>query len=279
MGQAIKEFKWKRSDLVISTKLNWGMANGEILVNNHGLSRKHILEGTRASLERLQLEYVDIIYAHRPDRLTPMEETVRAFNFVIDKGWALYWGTSEWSADEISEACGIAKALGLISPVVEQPLYNMLDRKKVEGEFQRLYSRCGIGLTTFSPLKMGLLSGKYNDAKTQPPPGSRFSESQDKFANKAREDWKNDEWAGTIQKIIQLEALADKFGFKLSQLALAWCLKNNNVSAVITGASKPEQIVDNVQSLKLLPKLTPEIMAEIDELLLNKPEQDPARQD
>ncbi|KAE8154351.1 NADP-dependent oxidoreductase domain-containing protein [Aspergillus avenaceus] len=279
MGQAIEKFKWKRSDLVITTKLNWGLANGEILINNHGLSRKHIIEGTRASLQRLKLEYVDIIYAHRPDRLTPMEETVRAFNFVIDQGWAFYWGTSEWSADEITEAHGIAKALGLVGPIVEQPLYNMLDRKKVEGEFQRLSSRCGIGLTTFSPLKMGLLSGKYNDATTQPPPGSRFAESQDRFANQVRSDWTNTEWAGTIQKIVKLKELADQLGFKLSQLALAWCLKNENVSSVITGASRPDQIVDNVQSLKLLPKLTPDIMAQIDDLLLNRPAEDPARQD
>ncbi|KAE8332541.1 NADP-dependent oxidoreductase domain-containing protein [Aspergillus sergii] len=279
MGDAIQKGGWQRSDLVISTKLNWGMANGEILINNHGLSRKHIIEGTRASLRRLKLDYVDIIYAHRPDRLTPMEETVRAFNFVIDQGWAFYWGTSEWSADEITEACGIAKSLGLVGPIVEQPLYNMLDRKKVEGEFQRLYTRCGIGLTTFSPLKMGLLSGKYNDATTQPPPGSRFAESQDKFANQVRNDWENKEWAGTIEKIVKLKDLADKLGFKLSQLALAWCLKNENVSAVITGASRPEQIVDNVESLKLLPKLTPKILAEIDELLLNRPAEDPARQD
>ena len=223
MGQAITKFGWKRSDLVITTKvgklqlqssnmitelmsqLNWGLANGEILINNHGLSRKHIIEGTRSSLERLQLEYVDIIYAHRPDRLTPMEETVRAFNHVIEKGWAFYWGTSQWSADEITEACGIAKALGLIAPIVEQPLYNMLDRTKVEGEFQRVYSRCGIGLTTFSPLKMGLLSGKYNDATTQPPPGSRFAESNDRFVDSVRKDWEDEQWAGTIKKIVNLK--------------------------------------------------------------------------
>lgn len=259
-------------------QLNWGLANGEILINNHGLSRKHIVEGTRASLERLQLEYVDIIYAHRPDRLTPMEETVRAFNHVIEKGWAFYWGTSEWSADEISEACGIARALGLIAPVVEQPQYNMLTRQKVEGQFQRLYARCGIGLTVFSPLKMGLLSGKYNEATTQPPPGSRFAESNDKYANYVRSEWEN-EWAGTIRTVQGLQGLADKMGVKLSQLALAWCLKNENVSSVITGASRPEQIVDNVESLKLLPRLTPEVMAEIDEYLRNAPEQDPARQD
>ncbi|KAF4761269.1 hypothetical protein N7455_001846 [Penicillium solitum] len=279
MGQAIKKFGWKRSDLVITTKLNWGLANGEILVNNHGLSRKHIVEGAQASLERLQLEYVDIIYAHRPDRLTPMEETVRAFNHVIEKGWAFYWGTSEWSADEITEACGIAKSLGLIAPIVEQPLYNMLDRERVEGQFQRIYSRCGIGLTTFSPLKMGLLSGKYNDAIAAPPTGSRFAESNDKFASSVRNDWENEEWARNIRKITGLKELADRLGVKLSQLALAWCLKNENVASVITGASRPEQIVDNVQSLKLLPMLTREIMTEIDEYLLNKPAQDPARQD
>ncbi|KAF9883381.1 hypothetical protein FE257_003548 [Aspergillus nanangensis] len=279
MGQTIKELGWKRSDLVISTKLNWGLHNGEILINNHGLSRKHIVEGTRASLQRLQLEYVDIIYAHRPDRLTPMEETVRAFNFVINQGWAFYWGTSEWSADEIVEACGIAKELGLIAPIVEQPLYNMLDRERVEGQFQRIYSRFGIGLTTFSPLKMGLLSGKYNDATAEPPAGSRFAECNDKFASGVRKDWENEQWAGTIRKIVGLKELADSLGVKLSQLALAWCLKNENVSSVITGASRPEQVVDNVQSLKLLPKLTPEVMAQIDEYLQNKPALDPARQD
>ncbi|EJT76765.1 hypothetical protein GGTG_06680 [Gaeumannomyces tritici R3-111a-1] len=136
MGQAIKKFGWKRNDIVISTKLNWGGANGEVLINNHGLSRKHIIEGLRASLQRLDLEYVDIVYAHRPDRLTPMEETVRAFNHVIEiKGWALYWGTSEWSADEIAEACGIAHHLGLVPPVVEQPEYSVLARDKVERQF------------------------------------------------------------------------------------------------------------------------------------------------
>lgn len=157
-------------------------------------------------MERLQLEYVDIIYAHRPDRLTPMEETVRAFNFVIEKGWAFYWGTSEWSADEISEACGIAKSLGLIAPIVEQPEYNILQRKKVEGDFQRLYSRCGIGLTTFSPLGMGLLSGKYNEALTAPPPGSRFDRSQDKFANFMRKEYGNEDWTRKIEKIRKLKA-------------------------------------------------------------------------
>ena len=184
--------------------MNYGAVNGEILINNHGLSRKHIIEGLTASLKRLQLDYVDIVYAHRPDRLTPMEETVRAFNYVIEKGMAFYWGTSQWSADEISEAHGIAKSLGLIAPVVEQPLYNMLDRTKVEGEFQRLYSRCGIGLTTFSPLKQGLLTGKYNDAAA-PPPGSRIAESQDGYISMLRKNYGNEDWTKNVQNVAKLK--------------------------------------------------------------------------
>lgn len=206
MGQAIKKFGWRRNDIVISTKLNWGGANGEVLINNHGLSRKHIIEGLQASLKRLDLEYVDVVYAHRPDRLTPMEETVRAFNHVIEiKGWAMYWGTSEWSADEIAEACGIAKQLGLIGPVVEQPMYNMLVRKKVEGEFQRLYQRFGIGLTTFSPINFGLLSGKYDDSPDAPPAGSRFAKGHDKFVNSVRDSFANEKWQSTIAKARQLK--------------------------------------------------------------------------
>ncbi|KAL3467920.1 NADP-dependent oxidoreductase domain-containing protein [Aspergillus heterothallicus] len=277
MGNVIKNSGWKRNDLVISTKVNFGLAFGEIKVNNYGLSRKHVIEGTKACLERLQLEYVDIIYAHRPDRLTPMEEVVRAFNFVIEKGWAFYWGTSMWSADEIAEACGIAKSLGLIAPIVEQPLYNMLDRQKVEGEFQRLYDRVGLGLTVFSPLKGGRLSGKYNDAAEKPPAGSRFAESKDKYSIGIRDQWQSEESLKVHEQVKAVKTLADKLGVKQSHLALAWAIKNENVSSIITGASRPEQIVDNVESLKVLPLLTPEVMAEIDEVLGNKPTQDPAR--
>lgn len=206
MGRAIKKFDWKRNDLVVTTKLNWGGHNGEVLVNNHGLSRKHIIEGLRASLDRLDLEYVDVVYAHRPDRLTPMEETVRAFNHVIEvKGWAMYWGTSEWAADEIAEACGIAKELGLIGPIVEQPMYNMLTRKKVEGEFQRLYKRFGLGLTTFSPINFGLLSGKYDDSPDQPPAGSRFAKGDDKFVSSVRDSFANEQWQKTIASAKQLK--------------------------------------------------------------------------
>jgi aryl-alcohol dehydrogenase-like predicted oxidoreductase len=276
---------------------NSGGANGEVLVNNHGLSRKHIIEGLRASLKRLDLEYVDIIYAHRPDRLTPMEETVRAFNHVIEqKGWAMYWGTSEWSSDEIAEACGVAKQLGLIAPVVEQPQYNLLARQKVEGEFQRLYSRFGIGLTTFSPLKFGLLSGKYNDSPDAPPAGSRFAEGKDKFVDSMRNSYGNEDWKEMVDKATKLavclrvvkmrnkamanfaQPIAKKLGISQSQLSLAWCLMNPHVSAVITGASRPEQVVENCAALRVLDKMSPEVMAEIDEIV-GKIQLDPARQD
>ncbi|KAF0637089.1 hypothetical protein FPSE5266_09458 [Fusarium pseudograminearum] len=280
MGKAIKHFGWKRSDLVISTKINWGAVNGEILVNNHGLSRKHIIEGLEASLERLQLPYVDIVYAHRPDRLTPMEETVRAFNYLIDHGKAFYWGTSEWSADEIAEAVGIARDLRMIGPVVEQPFYNMLVRDRVEGQFQRLYERVGLGITSFSPLKMGVLSGKYNDiVDGQPPKDSRFGASKDRFADFMRGQIGNDDWKTEIEKVRQLKPIAEKLGISQAQLAIAWCLKNPNVTSVITGASKPEQLEDTVASLKVLDKLTPEIMEEIDAITDNKVKLDPARQD
>ncbi|KAK7422923.1 Voltage-gated potassium channel subunit beta-2 [Neonectria magnoliae] len=279
MGKALKHFKWKRSDLVISTKINWGAVNGEVLVNNHGLSRKHIIEGLEASLERLQLKYVDIVYAHRPDRLTPVEETVRAFNHVIDKGMALYWGTSEWSADEIMEAVAIARDLRMIGPIVEQPQYNMLVRDKVEGQFQRLYERTGLGLTTFSPIKMGILSGKYNDVKDgHPPEGSRFGASKDDFAEFMRTRIGSDDWEEEIDLVRQLEPIADRLAVSQSQLAVAWCLKNPNVSSVITGASCPEQLEETVGALKILDKLTPTVMAEIDAITKNKVSLDPERQ-
>ncbi|KAK0623712.1 voltage-dependent potassium channel beta subunit [Immersiella caudata] len=280
MGAAIAHFSWPRSDLVISTKLNWGLHNGTILINSHGLSRKHILEGLRASLDRLQLDYVDIVYAHRPDRLTPMEETVRAFHHVIEvKGWALYWGTSEWSADEIAEACGIAKSLGLIAPVVEQPQYNMLTRKKVEGEFQRVVGRFGIGLTVFSPLKLGLLSGKYGGGGG-PPEGSRFAKGSDKFVDWWVEsgNYGGQEWMASVEKAERLKPIAEELGVKLSQLALAWCLKNEKVSSVIMGASSPEQVVENCGAVRVLEKLTQEVLKRIDDIV-GTVKLDPARQD
>ncbi|KAI5302847.1 hypothetical protein KEM56_000291 [Ascosphaera pollenicola] len=293
MGKAIKKFGWKRNDLVISTKIYLGGAFGENSVNNSGLSRKHIVEGTKACLARLDLEYVDLIYAHRPDRLTPMEEVVRGFNYVIEKGWAFYWGTSMWNAEEIAEACLVAKNLGLIAPIVEQPLYNVIEREKVDVEYARICPQYGIGLTVWSPLKQGILSGKYNDALDKIPAGTRLAEAKDDYTKGMAAAFGSAEWVATIEKVKKLtvrfaaspppkeydsrltrtvQTIAEKLDCKLAQLALAWVLKNQNVTTCLTGASSPQQVVDNVASLKVVPKLTPEIMAEIEELMGNAPQ-------
>lgn len=202
MGKAIKRFGWKRGDLVISTKVNFGDGTGDNIVNRHGLSRKHIIEGTLASLERLQLDYVDIIFAHRPDRQTPMEEIVKAFNYVIDKGLAFYWGTSMWGTDELAEACTVAKSLGLAGPVVEQPQYNMIDREKVEGEYSRVCSKFGIGLTVYSPLKQGILTGKYNNALSSPPADTRFSQREDRAK---KEKYGSENWLLNIEQVRKVQ--------------------------------------------------------------------------
>jgi aryl-alcohol dehydrogenase-like predicted oxidoreductase len=237
-------------------------------VNNVGLSRKHIIEGMAASLERLQLSYVDLIYAHRPDRHTPMEETVRAFNHLINTGKALYWGTSEWNADEIAQAWRYADKLGLIGPVMEQPNYNMLDRVKVESEFAHLYREVGLGLTVFSPLKQGILSGKY---KNGIPADSRFAQTQVDFIKGYWQRTGQDQWEEIIKKVNKLEPIADHLGIKMSVLALAWVLSNPNVSSAITGASSPAQVYENVQAVAAYKKLTPEILKDIDDILNNKP--------
>ena len=268
MGDCIKHYGWKRNDFVISTKINWGAANGTNPVNNGGLSRKHLVEGTRASLERLGLEYVDLLYAHRPDRETPMEEIVRGFNFLIDTGKCFYWGTSEWNADEIERAQHVATRLGLVGPLMEQPQYNMLCRERVEKEHALLYEEYGMGLTPFSPLKAGILTGKYNDGI---PKDSRFAASDDNFVKMMRERFQTEEWQEEAKKVASLKPIADKLGTSQARLAMAWVLKNPNVSSAITGASRPEQVWDSVRCLELLPKLTEEVMGEIDSVLGNKP--------
>lgn len=268
MGEAIKKYGWKRNDLVISTKIYWGGAFGTNSANNVGLSRKHVIEGMDQSLERLGLDYVDLVYAHRPDRHTPMEETVRAFNHIINQGKAFYWGTSEWNADEIAQAWRYADKLGLIGPVMEQPKYNMLERTKVETEYAHLYREVGLGLTVFSPLNQGILSGKYKDGI---PDNSRFAQQSVEFIKGYWKRTGKEQWEGTIKQVNKLEPIADKLGIKLSQLALAWVLKNPNVSSAITGASSVEQIYENVKAVEAYKKLTPEILDEIDSILNNKP--------
>ncbi|KAJ2903237.1 voltage-gated potassium channel beta-1 subunit [Zalerion maritima] len=268
MGEAIKKYGWKRNDIVISTKIYWGGAFGDNPVNNKGLSRKHIVEGMNACLERLQLEYVDLIYAHRPDRHTPMEETVRAFNHLIDTGKAFYWGTSEWNADEIAQAWRVADRLGLIGPLMEQPAYNMLEREKVEREFAHLYRETGLGLTVFSPMRQGILSGKYRSGI---PDDSRFAQQQVEFIKGFWQRTGKSKWDDIIDQVNQLEPIAEKLGIKMSNLALAWVLKNENVSSAITGASSPQQVYENIRAIEAIDKLTPDIMDEIDKVLNNKP--------
>lgn len=261
MGNVIKKAGWKRSDLVISTKIFWG-GDGP---NDTGLSRKHIIEGTRASLARLQMEYVDLLFCHRPDIYTPIEETVRAMNFIIDQGLAYYWGTSEWSAEQIMQAHGIARREHLIPPLMEQPQYNMMHRERVEKEYARLYEEIGLGTTIWSPLSSGLLTGKYNNGI---PEGTRVSLSGYEWL---REKFEDEETQKQIAQVRELTEVAKKLGCSTAQLAIAWCLKNPNVSTVITGASKASQVVENMKSLEFVDKLDHEVMEEIEGILKNKP--------
>ncbi|KAH8108740.1 voltage-gated potassium channel beta-2 subunit [Phellopilus nigrolimitatus] len=267
MGRVIKELGLRRSDLVISTKLFWGQGSSP---NNGGLSRKHIIEGTQAALQRLQMDYVDIIFAHRPDRTTPIEETVRAFNYVINKGWAFYWATSEWSAREIEQAFHVADKLNLIPPIAEQCQHHMFHRERPESEYAPLYANYGIGTTVWSPLAGGLLTGKYNGGKI--PENSRFDNHKDVYKT-AVASLDQEEGRKKIEKVEKLSEIAEKeLGCKVTHLALAWVAKKPNTSTVILGVSRPEQVLDNLKALEVLPKLTPELMARIDAILENAPE-------
>ncbi|MFZ5809408.1 MAG: potassium channel beta subunit family protein [Chloroflexota bacterium] len=264
MGNIIKKAGWKRSDLVISTKIFWG-GDGP---NDNGLSRKHIFEGINASLKRLQMEYVDLIFCHRPDLYTPIEETVWAMNHVIQQGKALYWGTSEWSAAQIIEAVSVARREHLIPPVMEQPEYNMFHRERVEAEYAPLYRAIGLGTTVWSPLASGLLTGKYNNGI---PEGTRISLPGYEWLRKRFE---GDEFNNKVEKVKQLARLSEQLNCTLPQLALAWCLKNPNVSTVITGASRPEQVTENMGAMDVVERLTPEVMTRIEDILWNKPKEE-----
>ena len=262
MGQVLKRADWKRSDLVISTKIFWG-GEGP---NDKGLSHKHIVEGTDAALARLQLDYVDLVFCHRPDIHTPVEETVRAMTHVINQGKAFYWGTSEWPIERIMEAYRIARQEHLIPPVMEQPQYNMLHRERVEKEYGPAYEAFGLGTTIWSPLSSGLLTGKYNDGV---PDDSRITLKGYEWL---REIFESKEGQQQLEKARQLAPIADELGCSMAQMALAWCLKNPNVSTVITGASRAEQVVENMKALDVVDKLTPDVMDRIEEILDNKPE-------
>lgn len=257
MGNALKALGWRRESYLVSTKIFWGGQN----VNDTGLSYKHIIEGTNNALKRLQMEYVDLIYCHRPDPNTPIEETVWAMDQVIRQGKAFYWGTSKWFAADILRADAIARQNNLRPPTMEQPQYNMLYRQRVEKEYLLLYRDLGLGLTIYSPLAYGILTGKYNQGI---PEGSRMSiESYDWLRKEITED--------RLEIVRNLKTIANELNCTQAQLAIAWCLKNPNVSTVITGASRVEQVRENMQSLGVLPKLTPEVMDKIETILQNKP--------
>ena len=263
MGNVIKRAGWRRADLVVSTKIFWG-GDGP---NASGLSRKHVIEGAEAALARLQLDYVDLIFCHRPDSKTPIEETVRAMSYLVNSGKAFYWGTSEWSALDIMQAYQIARREHLVPPTMEQPQYNMLHRERVEKEYAPLYREIGLGTTIWSPLASGLLTGKYNDGT---PEGTRVSMPGYEWLRKMFE---SAEGQANLAKARQLEPIAAQLGCTQSQLALAWCLKNPHVSTVITGASRAEQVVENMAALDVADKLTPKVLARIEEILHNKPDQ------
>jgi len=261
MGNVIKKLGWRRESIVVSSKVFWG-GEGP---NDKGLSHKHVFEGCRNSLKRLQLDYLDLFFCHRPDPNTPIEETVRAMDDLIHDGKILYWGTSEWTAADIMRAHGLAREHGLTPPQMEQPQYNMLHRDRVEKEYLSLYHEIGLGTTIWSPLASGLLSGKYNKGV---PPGSR--------ATLEGYEWLKDNVVTpqNIAKAKQLEPLTKEVGCTMAQLALAWCLKNPNVSTVITGASRPEQVNENMKAAEVAGKIDSSLMEKIDSILGNKPRPD-----
>ena len=252
MGEAIQQLGWARETYVVSTKVFWGLTEGVNTKNT--LNRKYLLHCIDPCLQRFGLDFVDLLFCHRPDPHTPIEETVWAMSDIIDSGKALYWGTSEWSADEIRAAWEIADRHHLRKPVMEQPQYNILERKRVEREYARLYEEIGLGLTTWSPLASGLLSGKYIDGI---PDGSRATLPGYEWLK----DMLTDE--GRNAKVKALAGIAEELDCTLSQLSLAWCAKNPHVSTVITGASRVEQVHENMGALDVMPKLTDDVMARI----------------
>lgn len=262
MGRILKKKKWDRTSYVVSSKAFWGWRGKENKPNQTGCSRKHLIEACNEALQRLQVDYLDLYFCHRPDKNTPIEETVWAMNHLIQQGKILYWGTSEWSGVEIMEAHRVAQHYRLIGPTMEQPQYNLFERQKMDKEFLDVFRHVGLGTTTWSPLASGLLSGKYNDGI---PKGSRFA--LEGF------DWLKDRWMAdeNMKKVKKLSQLAESLNIKTAALSIAWCLKNPNVSTVILGATKKQQLTDNLKSLEALPLLTSEVMDKIEGIMKNKP--------
>jgi voltage-dependent potassium channel beta subunit len=261
MGEILKKKAWARDTYVISSKAFFG-AGGK-LPTQRGLNRKHLVEACEDALKRLQMDYLDLYFCHRPDKQTPMEETVWTMHNLILQGKILYWGTSEWSAQEIMEAHTVARQYNLIGPTMEQPQYNMLYRTKVEVEYSQIYKTVGLGTTIWSPLASGFLTGKYNDGKAT---DTRLQ--RDELSWLAEKIFVEENYT----KVKNLGALALELGTSLPLMGIAWCLKNQDVSTVILGASKPEQLEENIKAADVVPLLTDEVMAKIEEILNNKPQ-------
>ncbi len=262
MGRVLAKKNWDRTSYCLSSKAFFGLYGKNNKPNQHGLSRKHITEACHMALRRMQTDYLDLFYCHRPDPETPMEEIVWTMNLLLQQGKILYWGTSEWSAAEIMEAHAAAKELGLIGPAMEQPQYNLFERRKMEWDYTTIFKNVGMGVTSWSPLASGLLTGKYNEGI---PDGTRLALEnyvwlKDRLMQKEK-----------IDKVKKLETVAKELNTSLATLSIAWCIHNPNVTTTILGATKVPQLTENLQALDLYPKLTPEIMNEMEEIMGTKP--------
>ena len=257
MGAALKKLGWARLNYTVSTKFFWGLSDAVTVNRKNTLNRKYLMQAIDGSLQRFGLDHLDLVYCHRSDPNTPIEETVHAMSDMITQGKALYWGTSEWSAADIRAAWDIADRHHLHKPVVEQPQYHLFHRAKVEQEFARLYDDIGLGLTTWSPLASGLLTGKYKGGIPSDSRGAMQGMGflQDGLTDKAKND-----------AVAKLEPIARDLGASTAQLAIAWVAKNPHVSTVITGASSVKQLQDNLKAAEIIPKLTPEVLGRIDEI-------------
>jgi len=262
MGRVLKSKNWDRTSYTISSKAFFGSRGKNNKPNQTGLSRKHLTEACNEALQRLQTDYLDLYLCHRPDKNVPIEEVVQTMNTLIQQGKVLYWGTSEWSGVEIMEAHRAAQQQHLIGPSVEQPQYNLFEREKVEKDFLEIYKNVGLGTTIWSPLAAGLLSGKYNDGI---PEGSRLG--MEGF------EWLRDKWVlnEKVEKVKKLSVLAKALGVSVASLSIAWCVKNPNVTTAILGATKKEQLTDNLKALEVLPLLTAEVLQSIEDIMETKP--------
>jgi len=261
MGEALSRLGWSRDSYIVSSKVFWGGSKP----TQRGLSRKHVVDACHNALKRLQVDYLDLYFCHRPDIDTPIEETVRAMHDLVTQGKVLYWGTSEWSAQQLTEAWAVAKDLKITPPTMEQPQYNLFERSKVDGEYRPLYELMGLGTTIWSPLASGVLTGKYNQGI---PSGSRMDLPGYEWL---KELWASEEGRAKLEKVGQLGRLAEEIGLPLHHLALLWCLANPHVSTVILGASRQSQLEDNLSALQAKDRLTPDVLERIEAIMGNKP--------